>query len=103
MASLGPYAICTLMQTHNLASIILLSFLHARRSTCHRANSVKAMKAEKRKTELQIVSYHVHVYFGPLIMKIRTTASTDPTCSSFVGHVLYIIVKLCGVKFTSYA
>jgi len=64
-------------------------FLHARRPSCHWANSVKALKAEKRKTDLQIVFYHVHVYFGPLITKNRTTASTNTLlfCGShFVYH-----------------
>ena len=99
------WAICkiyTLTKICNHASIPLLSLLHARYPSCCQANSVKALKAEKQKTDLQIVFYHVHVYFGPLITKNRTIASTDPMRSHFICHVLYIIVKLGVMKLASY-
>jgi len=43
---LGHMQLCTLAQTHNHASIPLLSFLQAGCPSCHQTNSVKALKAD---------------------------------------------------------
>jgi len=45
VASAGPYAICTSLQTDNHASTPPLSFLQAGCPSCHPTNSVKALKA----------------------------------------------------------
>jgi len=45
VASAGPYAICTLLQTDNHASFPPLSFLYAGCPSCRPTNSVKALKA----------------------------------------------------------
>jgi len=41
---LGHMQVCTLLQTDNLASTSLLSFLQAGCPSCHPTNSIKALK-----------------------------------------------------------
>jgi len=43
---LGHMQVCTSLRTDNHASTLPLSFLQARRPSCHPSNSVKALKAK---------------------------------------------------------
>jgi len=46
---LGYMQVCTLLQTDNHASAPLLNFLQAGCPSCHPTDSVKALKAQRRK------------------------------------------------------
>ena len=63
--------ICTLIQTHNHASIPPLSFLQAGCPSCCPTNSVKALKAETLKAEALYT--HTHNHFTALWILSGTT------------------------------
>jgi len=52
---LGHMQVCTSLQTDNHASTPPLSFLQARCPSCHPTNSVKALKALKKKLNFHIM------------------------------------------------
>ena len=89
VASAGPYASCTSLQTDNHASTIpLLSFLQAGCPSCRPTNSVKALKAKALKAND--------------ITKRKKKLSTYVVFTEKHGQLLHRNSEVCLVKFVRY-